>query len=307
MTAKERDLEGKILAIVGGDRREQEIARQAVRSGATVRICGFPLPIEGIAGVSVAASPREAVMEAEILLLPLPGMTGPAVFAPDAAEPVIIDQAVLSMMRAGGLVLGGSATAAFEELIAACGLKFMGYEHNEAGRIARAPAIVEGAIARIVGETQRTINGANVVQIGYGVVGRQLAGALRALGARTAIVARSRIRQEEAKACGHLSASDPADVGYLREADLLINTVPARVIDEALLSKIPESCLVLDLASPPGGVEQEAAARTKRRVVWARGLGATSPVSVAHAQWAVIIDLIAGDLPNADGGLEAEA
>lgn len=305
MTTKAYAWVRMILAIVGGDRREQEIAREAVRSGATVRVYGFPLPVEGIPGASVAGSPQEAAAGADILLLPLPAMTGSAVFSPDAAEPIIIDQAVLSGMNAGGLVLGGSADAAFDELVGASGLTFMGYEHDEASRVARAPAIAEGAIARIVSETQRTINGASIVQIGYGVVGRQLAGALRALGARTAVVARSRLRQEEARACGHLSASDPADIAYLREADLLINTAPARVIDKAVLSMIPESCVVIDLASPPGGVDREEAARLNRRVVWARGLGATSPVSVGRAQWTVIAGLIATHLSDA-GRAKAE-
>lgn len=292
MTVPTWNLGGLVLAIVGGDRREQEIAREAVRSGATVRIHGFPVPAEGIAGATLADSPQEAAKDADVLLLPLPSMIGSTVFSPEATGAVVVDNKVLSVMRAGGVVLGGSADAAFEKLIVTANLAFIGYEHDEEGRIARAPAIAEGAIARIVSETQRTINGANIVQIGYGVVGRQLADTLRALGAHTAVSTRDPIRQEEARARGHLCMSNIAVTTYLADADLLINTVPALVVNERLLSAIPEGCLVIDLASPPGGVDREAAVRLRRRVVWARGMGATSPVSVGRTQWAVVAKLI---------------
>ena len=56
----------RVIAIVGGDRREQEIARCAAATGAEVRAYGFPWPDEGIDGEDrmrpvslVAAEERE--------------------------------------------------------------------------------------------------------------------------------------------------------------------------------------------------------------------------------------------------------
>ena len=40
--------QGLTIAIVGGDRREQEIARRAAATGADVRAHGFPWPENGI-------------------------------------------------------------------------------------------------------------------------------------------------------------------------------------------------------------------------------------------------------------------
>ena len=41
------------IAIVGGDRREQEIARCASATGAAVKAYGFPWPAEGIPNVTL--------------------------------------------------------------------------------------------------------------------------------------------------------------------------------------------------------------------------------------------------------------
>src|SRR6185295_14813241 len=95
---------GRTLAIIGGDRREQEIARKVAATGAAVRAFGFPWPDGGIEGVERSASARDAARGALVALLPLPGMTGDQVFAPGAGTPVIVDLAVLSGMAPGGLV-----------------------------------------------------------------------------------------------------------------------------------------------------------------------------------------------------------
>ena len=50
-----------VIAVVGGDKREQEIARLAAATGATVRGYGFPWPEAGIAGVTPAPDAAAAL------------------------------------------------------------------------------------------------------------------------------------------------------------------------------------------------------------------------------------------------------
>src|SRR5262249_54787940 len=122
MTARP-DWSGRTLAIIGGDRREQEIARQAAATGAAGRAFGFPCPDGGIPGVGRSASARDGARGALVALLPLPGMTGDQVFAPGGGAPVIVDLAVLSGMAPGGLVVAGTATPAFRKLLDGLGLR----------------------------------------------------------------------------------------------------------------------------------------------------------------------------------------
>ena len=43
--------------------------------------------------------------------------------------------------------------------------------------------------------------------------------------------------------------------GWLCGYDLILNTVPARILEEETLRDLKPGCLVLDLASKPGGAD----------------------------------------------------
>ena len=57
--------------------------------------------------------------------------------------------------------------------------------------------------------------------------------------------------------------------GWLCGYDLIVNTVPARVLDEGALRDLKPGCLIIDLASKPGGVDFEAARTLGVRAIWA--------------------------------------
>ena len=87
-----------------------------------------------------------------------------------------------------------------------------------------------------------------------------------------------------AEADGH-AAQRLADLaGWLCGYDLVVNTVPSRVLTEPLLADLKSSCLVIDVASKPGGVDMEAAGRLGVPVIWALSLpGKVAPVTAARA------------------------
>ena len=67
---------------------------------------------------------------------------------------------------------------------------------------------------------------------------------------------------------------------FLCGYDLVVNTVPSRVLGEERLARLRPGCLVIDLASKPGGVDMEAASRLGVPVVWALSLpGKVAPVT----------------------------
>src|ERR1039457_2570211 len=96
------------IAIVGGDRREQEIARLAATTGADVRAHGFPWPPGGIKDVRHTPDAATALKGADFALFPIPGMsTEGALFAPAAPAPIVPDRAMLSGMRVPGHIILG--------------------------------------------------------------------------------------------------------------------------------------------------------------------------------------------------------
>ena len=98
-----------------------------------------------------------------------------------------------------------------------------------------------------------TIHGARALVIGYGRVGRMTAQRFQALGARVSVAARKYADLAWAESQGLGVEQTGRLLGWLCSYDLVINTVPARVLGEAELGDLKPGCLVIDLASKPGG------------------------------------------------------
>jgi len=282
------------IAIVGGDAREAEIAQLAALTGATVRAFGFPWPDAGIPGVTRANSGPEAMTGAIVALFPIAGIKDGCLYAPSLGDPIRIDAALLDGMAPGGHVICGSADATLTREAERRSLTIHAYEHDKESRLLRAPSVVEGVLATLIGNTTHSLHDAEIAVLGQGVLGRLLALALHKLGARVHAVARDPVQRAEAvvlgiDACGFESLPTIAPC-----LDILISAVPVTVVDAELLGKLRAGALVVDLASPPGSIDLEAAKARQIKAIWARGLGARAPVTVGRAQWLAIRRRIEG-------------
>jgi len=276
------------IAIVGGDAREQEIARAAAATGATVRAFGFAWPDAGIAGVAKAGSATEAMRGATIALFPLAGIKDSCLYAPSSTVPIRIDGALLGGMAAGGHIIAGSAEATLRREAGNYSLEIHEYEHDDEARILRAPSVVEGVLATLIANTDYSLHGATIAVLGQGVLGGLLAVTLHKLGARVHAVARDPTQRAEATLHG-TSACDFEGLKTIAPSlDILVSAVPVKLVDMDLMRRLRPGALVVDLASPPGSVDLEGARGLPIKAVWGRGLGARAPVTVGRAQWLAI-------------------
>ena len=161
-----------------------------------------------------------------------------------------------------------------------------------AGEGGRLNAPLSGA-AHPMEELPITLHGARVLVIGYGRLGRALAPRLSALGARVSVAARKYAALAWAESFNWGTERIGQLAGWLCGYDLVVNTVPAPVLGEAELEELKPDCLVIDLASKPGGVDFAAAARLGRKVVWALSLpGKTAPVTAGRAIQTAIYNIL---------------
>lgn len=152
------------------------------------------------------------------------------------------------------------------------------------GYTANAVPTAEGAVQVAMEELGITLHRARVLVLGFGRVGKITAHRMAALGAEVTVAARKYADLAWAEAYGYRAVRLGELSGYLCGYDLLVNTVPVRILERALLRELKENCLVLDLASKPGGVDLEAAAQLGVRCVWALSLpGKVAPISAAVA------------------------
>ena len=143
---------------------------------------------------------------------------------------------------------------------------------NEKLTILNAIPTVEGAIKIAIEEREETIHGSNVIVCGFGRIGKILCRRFKALGANVYCVARKDtdwawIREEK-----YIPLKYDEICKYGKKFDILINTVPTTVINEKELSEFKKDILLIELASKPGGIDQEAAKRYDLKTVVALGI-----------------------------------
>ena len=293
------------IGMLGGDAREQEIARLAALTGATVRAHGFPWPAHGIRGVTYLDDPAGVLNGARFALFPIPGISASgALFAPAAPAPIIPTREMLFGMAGRAHIILGWADINLKSHADALGITIHEYEWDRGLMLRRTPAIIEGLLKIVIENTAITIHDATVCVVGQGAIGAALARTLVLLGAHTHVAARN----AEQRAAAFVIGATPHELGELPALapglDMVFSTVPARVVGSAVLERLPKSALVVDLAAPPGGIDFEAATRLGLKAIWGRGLGSRAPVTVGASQWGGIRErienILRDEMPGAD-------
>jgi dipicolinate synthase subunit A len=273
------------IAIVGGDEREQEIARLAARTGAAVRAHGFPWPDSGIEGVTQTGTAVEAMQDAGYALLPIPRGVDGALYALQAPEPIRIEEDLFTPLRPGAHVICGRITPILAEASKNLPLTMHEYDPDPELMRLRAAAVVEGVLQTAIANTNVTIHGAAVAVVGFGNIGSVLTRRLLVLGADVHVAARNPIQRAAAVADGARSLPLEGLPQLASQLSMIFSTVPARVVDRSVLERLPQGSLVLDIVPPPDRSDLELAASLGHRAVWARGLGRRAPITVGGSQW----------------------
>jgi dipicolinate synthase subunit A len=281
------------IGMLGGDKREQEIARRAVATGADVSVYGFPWPEQGIPGVKHLSDPAAVLKNARFALFPIPGIAASgALFAPAATAPIIPDRNMLSGMAPHAHIILGWGDENLKTHAKALSITLHEYEWDRSLMLQRTPAIIEGLLKIVVENTAITIHNSTACVVGQGTIGAVLTRYLVALGAHTHVAARN----PEQKAAAFVAGAVPHALDELPalapELDLIFSTVPSRVVGEDVLARLRKSALIVDLAAPPGGVDFDSAKRHGLTAIWGRGLGSRAPVTVGGSQWGGIRERI---------------
>ncbi len=140
----------------------------------------------------------------------------------------------------------------------------------------------EGAIQIAMEMTDFTLHESNCLVLGYGNIGKILSKMLSGLGANVFCEARKpkdlaniRLMRYNCIRLEELSKS-------LNRMDVIFNTIPFIILDEKKLKKIRKNCIIIDLASKPGGVDLAKAKQQELNVISALALpGKVAPYTAA--------------------------
>ena len=260
---------------MGGDARQAAMVTRLTSCGYTVRACA----LGGESHRTDTETELEALCtHAEAVILPLPYSTdGELLFAPLCTEDVRI-ASILDAMQPGQLLMCGKADDALKERAACRGIFLTDYYEDEALTVMNAVPTAEGALSIALNALPVTIHGSRVTILGFGRVGSVLAKTMTALGAHVTVCARKQADFAWMRVYGYHPVPVMLRGDAVADADLVINTAPALLLDRQTLTCMKSGALLIDLASKPGGVDRKAAEELGVRVVWALSLpGKTAP------------------------------
>lgn len=265
------------ISILGGDLRQVYLARLLSEDGWMVTTWGLEK------GGGDGGAPLDQALAGNILLLPMPVCRNGMLHLP-LTDTELEAERLWARLRYDQLLLGGMTGDLSRRLMADYGLTLLDYYDREETQVANAVPTAEGALQLAMESTERTLHGSRCLIIGYGRIGRLLADRLLALGAEVTVSARKYGDLAWIEAWGCRSVQTGALTGQLDRFDLIFNTAPALILDGTRLRETREDCVIIDLASAPGGVDLEAAKRLSRRAIPAPGLpGKVAPRTAAAA------------------------
>ena len=265
------------ISILGGDLRQVYLARLLSEDGWKVITWGLEK------GGGDGGAPLDQALAGNILLLPMPVCRNGMLHLP-LTDTELEAERLWARLRYDQLLLGGMTSDLSRRLMADYGLTLLDYYDREETQVANAVPTAEGALQLAMESTDRTLHGSRCLIIGYGRIGRLLADRLLALGAEVTVSARKYGDLAWIEAWGCRGVQTGALTGQLDRFDLIFNTAPALILDGTRLRETREDCVIIDLASAPGGVDLEAAKRLSRRAIPAPGLpGKVAPRTAAAA------------------------
>ena len=265
------------FAVIGGDCRSFFAAKR-------LREYGFETNLFGLENEKTY-DPSEKI-RADAVLFPIPfSKDGRHLFAPESKEKILISD-VLASISEETLIFAGSVNGITDHRIT-------DYAKREDFALMNAVPTAEGALMLALQNGKITVDGMSVAVIGFGRVACAVARLFSAVGAEITVFA----RKEQARADAHILGYTAKPLSALEEcADeypWIINTVPARIFDQNILSRIRKDALLMELASAPYALDFKEAEALGVRTLLASGLpGKYFPETAGYAVAKTVLNVL---------------
>ncbi len=212
----------------------------------------------------------------DVIILPIKGIGDDySIDVPLNSKKIMVDNKFISDIKDGAIVLSGVDC----EILNKSNVDYIKFMDDEV--VARENGILtaEGIIADVIANTSCSLKKANVIVLGYGNIGKPL---VKILTNMDALVSVGIITLHD---YNHVKNSFLTNLNFdclLKEADIIINTVPKMILDKNRLSLVNSSCYLLDVSSKPYGIDYDYAKDINLNIKQYSGIpGKISPKSAS--------------------------
>ncbi len=293
-------LTGIHVAFIGGDARQLEVIKKCIQLDATVTLIGFDNLESSFTGATKKPLTCDVLKDVDALILPIVG-TDEKGFVESifCSKPLLLKEEHAASLPKTCVVYTGMSKPYLRTLLQKQQITLIELLDRDDVAIYNSIPTVEGALMMAIQNTDFTIHGSQVMVLGLGRVGMSLARALHALGARVRVGAK---RPEHIARIYEMGIT-PFYVSELKSqvsnVDILFNTIPHLIVTAEVLAQMPQTSLIIDLASKPGGVDFRFAEKRGIKALLAPGLpGIVAPKTAGQIIANILSRLIAEQSRN---------
>ena len=272
------------FSVIGGDLRIIKLAKMLAEDGNNVYTYGMEKAeeLKENKNIIMCNKLQETVKKSEIVIGPIPfSSNGKDINAP-FSDNVISIRELMHILNAK-ILIAGSITPDVYDLANDEYIEIIDIMKREELAVLNTISTAEGTIEIIIANTNKIIHGSKVLILGFGRIGKVLARKLAGLSAKVTCAARKDEDLAWIRAYGHMETNINAIGENLSEYDVIINTVPHLVLTSEKIKYVKDDCLLVDLASNPGGIDKKAAKDKNLKLIWALALpGKVAPVTTAE-------------------------
>lgn len=274
-------MENKKFTVIGGDLRSAKLANFLKADGNRVYIYGFNK--DGfVPAIEESKDLSQAIDESDIVIGPIPCSTDDETINTPLFNGKININEVFKIMNKNQIFMAGRISEKIAHLSNIFNIYCVDLLEREDMSILNAVPTAEGAIQIAMEEMPITLHNCNALVLGFGRIGKILAKILRGIGANVYVEARKFSDIAWIRSYGYNPVFLNQIGDYLNKMDVIFNTIPYIVLDSEALKKINSECLIIDLASKPGGVDFGKAGELGLKTIWALSLpGKVAPVTAA--------------------------
>ncbi len=284
--------EKKKISIIGGDLRQIKMAEQLVEKGYDVKIFGFT-GVKFNENILNADNIKEAVKNVDVIITPLPCSQDDETINAFFYNKKIYFNDLFKEISKNQLLVGGRVSEKISNLAKVYNTYIIDYFAREELNILNAIPTAEGAVQIAMEELPITLHNSKCLVLGFGRIGKVLSKILYGIGARVSVGVRKYEDLAWVKAYNYKGIHTNNLKYITREYDLIFNTVPCKIIDKQVLENLKKDCLIIDLASKPGGVDYAIAKEMGIKVIWALSLpGKVAPVTAGNIIIETIFNII---------------
>ncbi len=272
------------IAIIGGDLRIVKLAEMLAKEENEIYVYGLEQAenLKNVKNIIHCEKIKTAIQNVDIVIGPIPFSSNGTTINTPFSEKEITIRELMHEINAK-ILIAGSILPEVYELANDEYIEIVDIMRREELAVLNTIATAEGTIQLAIENTNKILHGSEVLILGFGRIGKVLARKMAGLAVKVTCAARKDEDLAWIQAYGHKATNINKLGENLKQFDVIINTVPHMILSEEKLKYVKKDCLLIDLASNPGGIDKKAVKEQKLKFVWALSLpGKVAPTTSAE-------------------------